>query len=176
MTNDQRWKQARPTRHAGVMMRSRTESGFAIWCDKWRLPWEYEPFALSAPGFGQWLPDFRLPKAWTMWGGMSLEKRPAEILVEVKPRGWQDLQEIRRIVSIFEENRRSMEGEGRPIKLIFAQPGRLFEYAPLFEGDESEIIEVTALADINGLESYGVVLAHKWIAVEGPWHGEWWRQ
>ena len=64
---------ALPTRHAGVLFRSRLEARWAVFFDHLGIRWEYEPqgFLLSS-GEG-YLPDFWLPeRGW---------------YVEVKPRG-----------------------------------------------------------------------------------------
>lgn len=72
---------ARPTEYKGIMMRSRLEAGFAMWLDRWKLDWDYEPCAFATEQ-GQYLPDFRLNSVEVIGHGSR------EVYVEVKRKAW----------------------------------------------------------------------------------------
>ena len=50
-----------PTRHAGVLMRSRLEARYAVFFDRLGIRWEYEPQGFLLPSGDGYLPDFWLP-------------------------------------------------------------------------------------------------------------------
>lgn len=75
---------ARPTVYNGIRMRSRLEAGFASWLDKMHITWAYEVEALSAPGIGQWLPDFVIEVAADRDDGVNV------FYVDVKPKVFLD--------------------------------------------------------------------------------------
>lgn len=81
MPHDNATLRARPTVYKGTRMRSRLEAGFAMWLDRMRMEWEYEPHCLAGSA-GQWLPDFQLTNVSTLTGA------PGRIYVEVKPRSF----------------------------------------------------------------------------------------
>lgn len=71
---------ARPTVYKGVQMRSRMEAGFAQWCDRSALHWQYEPSAFASER-GQYLPDFLVHVPVCLGGNVSMRVA----YVEVKP-------------------------------------------------------------------------------------------
>ncbi len=66
---------ARPTKYAGIQMRSRLEADFARSLDEDGLDWKYEPECYAGPA-GQWLPDF----SYTTDRLMLIEVKPASFL------------------------------------------------------------------------------------------------
>lgn len=81
MTDTPKFK-ARPTVYKGIKMRSRLEAGYAMWLDRWRADWTYEPCAFGSQA-GQYLPDFRIDGLRCAWRG-----EPTTAYVEVKPKAW----------------------------------------------------------------------------------------
>lgn len=69
---------ALPTRHAGVLFRSRLEARWAVFFDHLGIRWEYEPEGFRLPSGEGYLPDFRL------WG---CKDGGGEMYAEVKPHG-----------------------------------------------------------------------------------------
>jgi hypothetical protein len=53
--------EAIPTNYRGVQMRSRLEARWALFMDRLRVEWVYEPELFSLP-VGGYLPDFWLPR------------------------------------------------------------------------------------------------------------------
>lgn len=49
------------TEYAGYLFRSRIEARWAVYFDKMRVSWEYEPTGLDLGSLGWYLPDFYLP-------------------------------------------------------------------------------------------------------------------
>lgn len=52
---------ALPTKHAGVLFRSRLEARYAVFFDSLGIRWEYEPQGFLLPSGDGYLPDFWLP-------------------------------------------------------------------------------------------------------------------
>lgn len=163
------WRAARPTIHNGIQMRSRLEAGFAQWCDRSHIEWEYEPHALSGDG-GQWLPDFLLPRAaWVCTTALPwIQVHPT--YVEVKYEGWSDDVELDRIARIAES---TVEGEFR---LILARPDGLefFNVGDLGFLWRAPLRFPVCDAPRSRYLTTGFQFDEE--STSGPWQGEWWRQ
>ncbi len=72
---------ARPTAYKGIQMRSRREARYAVWLDKWRFRWEYEPQCFASAE-GQYLPDFVIHSVAVLGSDVAARQ---DVYVEVKP-------------------------------------------------------------------------------------------
>lgn len=76
-----------PTIYNGVRMDSGLESGFAMWCDRNAVEWEYHPDALASE-WGRWRPDFMLKDVCVVGVGDTPMAFVRKLYVECKPEGW----------------------------------------------------------------------------------------
>ncbi len=91
--------QAKPTFYNGYLFRSKLEAKWAVFFDKLRIPYRYEPEAFLCEDGSQYTPDFYLPESY-------LRGRPKGLYLEIKPLGWErDRGYQDRIASAFMDGR-----------------------------------------------------------------------
>jgi len=120
-----------PTKHNGILFRSRLEARWSIFFDTLRIRWQYEPEGFSLSDGTGYVPDFYLPN---FNGG---------IYVEVKPDGG-DFRKA--ILFSIESSKRILFAEGHPDYRVYCIPeqvGRDTVFCPnCFDGRYSLPIPV----------------------------------
>ncbi len=165
---------ARPTIYKGIEMRSRLEAGYAMWLDRQRWDWAYEPCAFGNET-QQYLPDFRIDGVLDLTTG-----RTAPAYVEIKPDYERDINALLRRMEVIWDSEPDTH-------LIIQAPPRtddqlgvvrcLWRFdTPRVDGSvQSHRTEgcATWMAACRGLP--GPTLGLPLHAKTGPWSGEWWK-
>lgn len=74
---------AKPTTYNGYLFRSKLEAKWAVFFDKLRVPYQYEPEAFICKDGSQYTPDFYLPDSYLRYSirkGLYLEIKPLEFM------------------------------------------------------------------------------------------------
>lgn len=89
------------TLYKGYRFRSRLEARWAVFLDKLRVPYEYEPEGFNLGEAGCYLPDFRI-KCYGYRGDCLMEHEPTELYIEVK--GHMTEEDAKKIEAFSEEH------------------------------------------------------------------------
>lgn len=185
--------QARPTVYNGIQMRSRLEAGFAVWLDRWKVEWTYEPRAF-ADATGQHLPDFTLEDVRVL-GAVE------PLYIEVKPGSFDVRKERPWLISRAEmikssEPRANLGvaiGPNGPAasQLHLVVNDHVVPASWIMESrqDELPMLDTSPSAYASVDELSIAVVTHQleqamapWrlrlavgLSPTGPWYGEWWK-